>query len=152
MARKISSDGATASAKVFACLPFPLVGLMLAASIYNKQIGALIAVAGLALLVAYAWVIRRFVWSMLDEVTDCGEYLIAKRGKVEDKIFLIDVVDVVDKPFGRPAKTIVELRAKSAFGWRIVFATATDRGGPDEPKDVAADLRRRMRIAEAGLL
>ena len=59
MPRKISSDGATTSAKVFSCLPFPLVGLMLAASIYNKQIEVWVAVAGLALLGVYAWLVSR---------------------------------------------------------------------------------------------
>ena len=151
MPRKISSDGATASAKVFSCLPFPLVGLMLAASIYNKQIGVLVAMAGVALLGAYAWVVRRFVWSMIDEVTDCGEYLLARRGAVEDKIFLSDIEDVIDRPYGRPPKTIVKLRAKSAFGWSVVFAMTTDKN-VDGVKDIAADLRHRVRIATSAPL
>lgn len=70
MSRKISSDGATTSAKVFSILPIPLLGLMLAVLIYNKQIGAFVAVGGVASLGAYAWAVRRFVWSMIDEVTD----------------------------------------------------------------------------------
>ena len=152
MPRKISSDGATTSAKVFSCLPFPLVGLMLAASIYNKQIEVWVAVAGLALLGVYAWLVRRFVWSMIDEVTDCGEYLLAKRGTVEDKIFLTDIEDVIDRPYGRPPKAIVRLRAKSAFGWSVVFAMTTERDAADGVKDIAADLRHRVRIASAAPL
>ncbi len=148
MPRKISSDGATASAKAFSVLPFPLLGLMLAASIYNKQIGVLVAVGGVAFLGVYAWAVRRFVWSMIDEVTDCGDYLLAKRGAVEDKIFLSDIEGVIDRPYGRPPKAIVKLRAKSAFGWTVVFAMTTDKtvGGIE---NIAADLRHRVRMASS---
>jgi hypothetical protein len=150
MPTKISSDVATTSAKVFSGLPFPVGGLMLSAAIYDKEIGMLGAAGGLALLVAYAWIAWRFVWSMVDEVTDHGDYLLAKRGSVEDKIFLSDIKDLIDRPYGRPPKAIVKLRAKSVFGWSIAFALTTDKNA-DGDKGVAADLRHRVRLATAAL-
>lgn len=68
MQRRISSDGATALAKIFAGVPFSLVSLMLAASVHNGRIGVWVAVAGLALLGAYFWAVRRFVWNAIDGV------------------------------------------------------------------------------------
>ena len=149
MQRKISSDGATTSAKVFSCLPVPVAGLILAAAVYNGQVGMSGAVAGLALLGAYLWLIRRFVWSMLDEVMDCGDYLLARRGEVEDKIFLSDIEDVIDRPFGRPPKAIVKLGARSAFGWSLVFALTSDKAPAGGAGSTAADLRHRVRVARS---
>jgi len=88
---------------------------------------------------------------MLDEVVDCGDYLLAKRGSVEDKIFLSDIEDLIDRPYGRPPKAIVKLRAKSVFGWNVAFALSSDNNA-DGVKGIAADLRHRVRLATAALL
>ena len=146
MQRKISCDGVTPAAKALSCVPFLLAGVMFAVQIYNRRLGILEALAGVALLAAYAWVIRRFVWRMIDEVTDCGDYLLVKRGTVEDKILLSDVEDVIDRPYRRPPKMIVKLRAKSEFGWNVAFAKVTGSDA-DGLKDIAADLRHRVRLA-----
>jgi hypothetical protein len=139
MHKKISSEGAAASAKIFACLPLPLFAAMLAAAFWNGQIGAGMVAAGLFFLGGYFWSIRRFVWSMVDEVTDCGDYLLAKRGDVEARIVLRDIEDVIDRPYGRPPKTIVKLGVESAFGRRLVFVPKAE--------GIGADLRHRVRIA-----
>ncbi len=147
MQRKISADASTALAKVFAGLPFPIVGLMLAASVYNGQVGLSGVLAGLAFLAAYFWIARRFVWSLIDEVTDCGDYLLARRGRVEDRILLSDIEDIVDRPYARPPKAIVTLKARSAFGWSLVFALSPGRDEVDGSRSIAADLRHRVRLA-----
>lgn len=147
MERRISSDGATTSAKVFSCLPIPVAGLVLCVAIYNGQVGLSGSAAALALLAAYVWVARRFAWSMLDEVTDCGDCLLARRGAVQDKIFLRDIEDVIDRPFGRPPKAIVKLRARSAFGWNLVFVPARGEEAAGGVANIAADLRHRVRMA-----
>ena len=141
MHKKISSEGATASAKILACLPLPLSAAMLAAAFWNGQVGAGMVAAGIFFLGGYFWGIRRFVWSMVEEVTDCGDHLLAKRGDLEDKIVLRDIEDVIDRPYGRPPRIIVKLGVESAFGWRLVFVPKA--GG------IGADLRHRVRIARS---
>ena len=75
----------------------------------------------------------------LEHITNKVWIAHAKRGDVEDRIVLRDIEDVIDRPYGRPPKTIVKLGVESAFGRRLVFVPKAE--------GIGADLRHRVRIA-----
>jgi len=63
---------------------------------------------------------------VIDEVTDCGEHLLVKRGAVDDKMFLSDIEDVIDRPYGRPPKAMKPLSVSTAISVGTVWSDAED--------------------------
>ena len=143
--RRISSEAGAAVAKGFAVVPIPVFLFIAGAAIHDSRFKLPGAAAALALLGLYIWCVGRFAWSLMDEVLDGGDYLIVKRGAVADEICLSDIEDVSGSLFSRQRKLILTLRAKSAFGWRIVFVPSTSASDLAGITNVAADLRKRAR-------
>jgi hypothetical protein len=69
-------------------------------------------------------ILRRFVWDLVDEVYDHGDYLVVRNRGDEARIDLADVMNVSVSTFVNPPRITLRLARPSRFGTEISFAPA----------------------------
>jgi len=121
--KKISSNWLV-GAKVFGYLWFGMLGFM---TIMFIKSGVLtekpfFLVGPLLLGVAGYYWMRRTVWSLMDEVFDGGDFLVVKKGGVEDQIPLENIADVSEAMYSRPPRVTLSLVTPGKFGSKIAFS------------------------------
>ena len=67
------------------------------------------------------FVIKKFISPLADEVYDCGDELLVKRGGREDRIRFSDVMNVNYSVATKPSVIILDLRKESSLGKQIRF-------------------------------
>ncbi|MGH8091511.1 MAG: hypothetical protein ACREO6_08675 [Rudaea sp.] len=64
---------------------------------------------------------RKLIWDLADEVEDFGDYLRVRRGNIEERVKLADVMNVSMSQFTNPKRITLRLRKPGAFGDEVVF-------------------------------
>lgn len=65
---------------------------------------------------------RALYWDLMDEVCDCGSYLLVRKGAINEKIFFSDVINVRPSAFfSNPPRITLELKKASQLGSEIAF-------------------------------
>jgi hypothetical protein len=82
---------------------------------------AFAALAGLLLM-------KLFIWKLADEVYDCGDSLLVRRGGVEQTVPLAEITNVALALFSRPPRITLQLAKPGKFGRSIVFTPPTSPG------------------------
>jgi hypothetical protein len=67
------------------------------------------------------FLLRKLVWDLADEVYDCGDYLLAKKSGVQERIELSKVLNVSWSMMSSPERVTLTLREPSALGREITF-------------------------------
>ncbi len=90
-------------------------------------------------------IFRKLVWDLADEVCDGGDFLIVRRGSVEDRVQLADIMNVSISQFSNPPRLSLRLRKPGKFGDEIVFSPPrTSVFNPFARNPVAEDLIKRV--------
>ena len=74
-----------------------------------------------AMLVFGAILFRMLLWNLADEVQDRGSYLVVRRGSVQEKVDLSNIIDVGTGEFANTRRLTLQLRTAGALGDRVVF-------------------------------
>jgi hypothetical protein len=82
--------------------------------------GAIIPLVLIA--IVFAAVYPKLIWALADEVYDGGDYLLVKRGRVEDRIALSDIMNVSSSVMVNPPRITLRLARPSKFGDEVAFA------------------------------
>lgn len=70
---------------------------------------------------------RKLVWDLADEVEDGGSYLVVRRGAIEQRVALENIMNVSVSAFTNPRRLTLRLRQCDALGDEVAFIP---RGGP----------------------
>jgi hypothetical protein len=117
----------------------PLVFFVLVACLPTPILGSLMPVIG------------KPIWMFADEVRDGGDFLWVRRGKVDDRIPLADIVGVSFLRLVAPAQLTLTLREPCKFGSRVVFSPPTSSiWNPFAKNAVVESLRQRIDRAGSG--
>lgn len=77
---------------------------------------------GPVVMLVFAFVLfRKLLWDLADEVKDGGDFLIVRRGSVEDRVQLANVINVSMSQLTKPKRLTLRLRTPGKFGDEIVF-------------------------------
>jgi hypothetical protein len=89
---------------------------------------------------------RKLVWDLADEVRDGGSFLLVRKGSVERRVPLANVMNVSMSQFSNPRRLSLRLRTPCEFGDEIVFIPRLPlfRWNPFARNAVAEDLIRRV--------
>jgi len=108
------------------------VGAVVAATAFfsGKDAGGhplpiMVLVVPLLMLVFGFTLFRKLIWDLADEVEDHGDWLRVRRGSVEERVNLVDVMNVSMNQFSNPRRLSLRLRKPGAFGDEIVFIPQT---------------------------
>jgi len=97
----------------------------------SARLGSLDALgaAVLAVLAATGLVLMKlFIWNLADEVYDCGDSLLVRRGGIEESVPISGIQEVALALFSRPPRITLRLATPGKFGKAIVFTPPTSPG------------------------
>jgi hypothetical protein len=89
---------------------------------------------------------RKLIWDLADEVTDYGDHLRVRRGSVEERVKLVDVMNVSMSQLTNPPRLTLRLRRPVTFGDEVVFIPKAPafRLNPFARNAIAENLIRRV--------
>jgi hypothetical protein len=92
---------------------------------------------------------RKMVWDLADEVRDGGGFLLVRKGSMEQRVPLANVMNVSMSQFSNPKRLTLRLRKPCEFGDEIAFVPKMPlfRFNPFARNAVAEDLIRRVDAA-----
>ena len=64
---------------------------------------------------------RKLIWDIADDVRDGGSFLLVRKGSVEERVSLDNVMNVSMSQFTNPRRVSLRLRKPGMFGDEIVF-------------------------------
>lgn len=109
-------------------LPFALVAVAFAPLVLvHAQTGKFYpgsVVPSVLVVVILAVVYPKLISDLADEVYDGGDYLLVKRGRIEDRIALSDIMNVNSSVMVNPPRITLRLARPSKFGDEVVFSPA----------------------------
>ena len=66
-------------------------------------------------------VFRMLLWNLADEVRDGGGFLVVRKGSVEERVPLSNIMNVSMSQFTNPRRLSLRLRTPGKFGDEVVF-------------------------------
>ncbi|WHZ18838.1 MAG: hypothetical protein OJF55_000987 [Rhodanobacteraceae bacterium] len=106
-----------------------------------------------ALMLVFGFLLfRKLLWDLADEVQDGGDYLLVRKGAIEKRIPLADILNVSMSQFTNPKRVTLRLRSPCELGDEIAFIPKMPvfRLNPFARNAVAEDLMRRVDQARRG--
>lgn len=82
------------------------------------------AAPAILVVVVLAVLYPKLISDLADEVYDGGDYLLVKRGRLEDRIALSDIMNVNSSVMVNPPRVTLRLARPSKFGDEVVFSPA----------------------------
>jgi len=121
---KISSGSTAFRKKALPILWFGILAISVALSLwagaYRSQ--PLLVLPPL-LVAAFGFVLmKKLVWDLVDEVYDCGDFLLVRNGGVEDRVALSNIMNVSASTMTNPPRVTLRLSTPGRFGDEIVFS------------------------------
>lgn len=150
--KRISSGSTFVYKKVFPATWFIFLAGFLGMSLWNGWGRVNPVVVGMSVLMGVIafFVARHFLWNLADEVTDGGDHLRVRRGSVEERIALSDVLNVSVTVQQQPPRVALRLARPGKLGEEITFLPAARfRWNPFARNEVAEDLIVRVDRARA---
>jgi hypothetical protein len=98
------------------------MGVALAsASLASRNFNPIALIGPVFMLVIFAIFYRKLICDLADEVRDGGSFLVVRRGAVEDRVQLSNVMNVSMSQFTNPPRLSLRLRTPGKFGDEVVF-------------------------------
>lgn len=148
--KKISSRTTFLTKRVSPALYFGFLAFFFVAFVVERSAepSYLIVLALLTLALAGFVAMRKYVWSLADEVYDLGDHLLVIKSGYEEKVALADIENVSVSRHQNPQRVTLRLRGPGRLGSRIMFAPTTHFTlNPFAMNPVAQDLIARVDLA-----
>ena len=91
-------------------------------------------------------IMKKMVFSLVDQVFDDGDALLVKNGSQEDRILLADITNISYAQMMNPPQVTLSLRQPTSFGEKVTFCAPT-RFIPFATSPVIDDLIKRVDAA-----
>ncbi|HET9835920.1 MAG TPA: hypothetical protein VFP88_06225 [Rhodanobacteraceae bacterium] len=119
----ISSAQTSFTKRIFPVLWIGMLALLVVIAIagngWRQQ--PMMLVAPLIMVVIGALMFRKLIWNLADEVQDGGSYLLVRRGNIEERVQLANVMNVSFSMFSNPRRLTLRLRTPGKLGDEISF-------------------------------
>ncbi len=102
-------------------LGFVLLGSIGAVIAHHEEAASALVIGPLAIFVFGFLLFRKLLWGLADEVKDGGTFLLVRKGSIEDRVQLANVMNVSMSQFTNPKRLTLRLRMPGKFGDEIVF-------------------------------
>jgi hypothetical protein len=125
----VSSRTTVIAKRVAPCLLFGFLGLyfiIILASVLAKQSTPVGALFVPILPAAFGYgTMKVFIWPLMDEVYDCGEYLLLRNKNIEEKVYFSNISELTYFLMSNAPRVTLTLKAPCKFGSEISFIPKT---------------------------
>lgn len=121
---KISSKFTFFHKKVFPLFWFGFLSVFMAMALIDRvfEKDPMFLIGPIAMAAIGFVVMKKMVWDLVDEVYDCGEFLLIKNRGEEDRILLSNIMNVNTSTMMNPPRITLRLVNPGKFGSEIVFS------------------------------
>jgi hypothetical protein len=123
----------------------PFAKSLFAGSVSGPPIEVLL-VPAIMMVVGY-FMMKKFVFDLVDEVLDAGDALLIRNGHLEDRIALADITNVGYAQFMNPPRVTLSLRNPGVFGDRVSFCAPVSLMPTFSTSPIVDELIRRIDAA-----
>jgi len=124
---RISSSSTFFAKKVFPCLWFGIVAAvaasLIAGGVWRKN--PVVLLHPLAMGGVGYFMFRKLLGGLADEVRDGGAFLLVRKGGIEERVQLSNVMNVDITQYQNPSRITLRLRAPGKFGNEVSFIPQT---------------------------
>jgi hypothetical protein len=121
---------------------FVMLGLFASIGLIGMNL-SVVAVPCVMAVIIFAY-FRYIIGAMADEVLDCGDTLLVKRGTVECQVRISDIKRLIDKTHGKDHRIVLKLRRPCLLGSKVAFAPVPSGANFFRAHSIAKDLRSRI--------
>jgi hypothetical protein len=134
------------------CIGWALVWAVVAVPERMWERDPLFLVGPALMIVIAVFLYRRLASNLVDEVRDGGSFLVVRKGEIEDRIALADILHINASSVSYPDRLTLRLRTPGRFGDQIDFLVGKDRWplDPRPSKVITESLIRRVDEARRG--
>jgi hypothetical protein len=114
----------TFSFKIFPFLYFGFIGIFVALVMMGdgwRRQPEFLAIPGMMAIGGY-WFMKLALGDLVDEVFDCGDFLLIRKGGEKERVSLSDIINVNFAVNQRPARITLTLARPGKFGSLVSFA------------------------------
>jgi hypothetical protein len=122
--KKISSGLTMVNKKIFPAFWFGFLAIFFIVSLTSGAADrdAMFVLVPVLMAVIGYFAMKKFVWILVDEVYDCGDFLLVRNRGDEDRIPLANVMNVSASTFTNPPRITLRLASPSKWGTEVVFS------------------------------
>ncbi|MEP6940549.1 MAG: hypothetical protein ABI846_12365 [Rudaea sp.] len=155
--QRISSGQTFFMKRIFPCLWLGVIGIGLVVAIFapisatrNPAVHVpppyFFLIVPVIMLIFGVVLFRKLLWDLADSVDDARDYLLVRRGSVEQRVMLANVMNVSMSQFTNPPRLTLRLRKAGPLGDEIVFIPKSTglRMNPFRRNEIAESLMRRV--------
>jgi hypothetical protein len=149
---RISSSFTFFSKWVFPLAWFGFLGFFMYQSLRNgaAQSDPMFLAIPLVMAVFGVVLMRKLAWDLADSVDDCGSYLLVRKGRIEQRVDLANVMNVSASTFQNPPRITLRLVTPGELGREVSFSPRSRTSlNPFAPNPVAEDLMERVHRARS---
>lgn len=126
--QRISSGMTFFYKRIFPVIWFGFLLLFMAAYFLPPSVGGKVSgspvgfflVPALMMIIGY-FAMKKLVFDLVDEVLDAGDALVVRNGDREERVALVDIINVNYVQFSNPPRITLSLRIPSQFGDEVTF-------------------------------
>jgi hypothetical protein len=152
--RRISSGMTFFYKRVFPIIWFGFLALFMGIPFAKSLFGGSVSgppievfiVPAIMMVVGY-FMMKKFVFDLVDEVLDAGDALLIRNGHLEDRIALADITNVGYAQFMNPPRVTLSLRNPGVFGDRVSFCAPVSLMPTFSTSPIVDELIRRIDAA-----
>ena len=124
---RISSSFTVFHKKVFPAIRFGFLAFFLVTTTLSRAVekNLMFLVIPVLMAVFGYFLMKKLVWDLVDEVYDCGDFLMIRNRGEEDTVALSNVMNVSASMFTNPARVTLRLVNPSKFGTEVAFSPVT---------------------------
>ena len=140
---KISSGFTGFNKKIFPALWFGFLAFFLVTSALAGALEQELSFLVVPILMAVFgyFLMKKLVWDLVDEVYDCGDFLLVKNRDEEERIALSNIMNVNSSTYINPPRITLRLVNPGKFGSEVAFSPITGfKLNPFAKNAVAEDL------------
>jgi hypothetical protein len=150
---KISSGMMTFHKKIFPAIWFGFLGVFFLVGVLTGAAGesAHFLIVPLVMGLSGFILMKKLLWNLVDEVWDCGDYLLIRNGDEEESIQLSNIMNISVSTATNPPRITLRLTHPSRFGNEIAFSPLMKFTlNPFAKNPIAEDLTARVDRAQSG--
>lgn len=123
---KISSKYLPLTKIGFPLLWFGFLAFFIAEAVMNGtyQHDPMVLVIPCVMAIFGSFLMKKLVWDLVDEVYDCGDFLLVKKSDEEDRIPLSNIMNVNASTNTNPPRVTLRLVKTGKFGQEVAFSPA----------------------------
>jgi hypothetical protein len=140
------------SKKVFPLFWFGFLGIFIYQFLRNADVRSdpMFLIIPLVMCVFGAFLMRKLVWDLADSVEDGGAYLLVRKGRIEERVELTNVMNVNASTFQNPPRITLRLVLPGKLGKEVSFVPRSRFTlNPFAANPVAENLMERVHLARS---